>query len=86
MYQLNVSINVSINVLINVLINVSINLSKTEALVLDIIKNNKGINKTQIAKMIDRAEMTVQRAIKKLIDEKLIRRVGSNKTGYWEII
>ena len=28
----------------------------------------------------------VQRAIKKLIDEKLIRRVGSNKTGYWEII
>ena len=82
MYQLNVSINVSINVLINV----SINLSKTEALVLDIIKNNKGINKTQIAKMIDRAEMTVQRAIKKLIDEKLIRRVGSNKTGYWEII
>ena len=74
------------NVSINVLINVSINLSKTEALVLDIIKNYKGINKTQIAKMIDRAEMTVQRAIKKLIDEKLIRRVGSNKTGYWEII
>lgn len=30
--------------------------------------------------------MTVQRAIKKLIDEKLIRRVGSNKNGYWEII
>ena len=74
------------NVSINVPINVSINLSKTEALVLDIIKNNKGINKTQIAKMIDRAEMTVQRAIKKLIDEKLIRRVGSNKNGYWEII
>lgn len=30
--------------------------------------------------------MTVQRAIKKLIDEKLIRRVEPNKTGYWEII
>lgn len=30
--------------------------------------------------------MTVQRAIKKLIDEKLIRRVESNKTGYWKII
>ena len=36
--------------------------------------------------MIERTEMTVQRAIKKLIDEKLIRRVGSNKTSYWEII
>ena len=39
-----------------------------------------------IDKMIERTEMTVQRAIKKLIDEKLIRRVGSNKNGYWEII
>ena len=29
--------------------------------------------------------MTVQRAINKLMDEKLIKRVGSNKTGYWQI-
>lgn len=36
--------------------------------------------------MIERTEMTVQRAIKKLIDEKLIRRVGTKKTSYWEII
>ena len=49
-------------------------------------KNNKDINKAQIAKMIERSEMTVQRAIKKLTDERLIKRVGSNKTGYWEVI
>ena len=78
--------NVSINVLINVLINVSIKLNNTESLILDIIKNNKNINKAQIAKMIERSEMTVQRAVKKLIDERLIKRVGSNKTGYWEVI
>ena len=30
--------------------------------------------------MIKKIEIT------KLIDEKLIRRVGSNKNGYWEII
>ncbi len=51
------------------MINVSINLTKTDGLVLGIMKNNKGINKAQIAKMIDRTEMTVHRAIKKLIDE-----------------
>ena len=33
----------------------------------------------------DKTEMTVQRAINKLMDEKLIKRVGSNKTGYWQI-
>lgn len=74
------------NVSINVPINVSINLTKTEVLILNIIKNNKDINKAQIAKMIDKSEMTVQRAIKKLTDEGLIKRVGSNKTGYWEVI
>ena len=30
--------------------------------------------------------MTIHRAIKKLIELNLIKRVGSNKTGYWEII
>ena len=74
------------NVSINVPINVFINLTNTEEHVLEIIKTNKGVNKAQIAKIIDKTEMTVQRAIKKLIDENLIRRVGSNKTGYWEAV
>lgn len=78
--------NVLINVSINVLINVSINLTDTEKLVLEILKTNKGISKPQIANAINKIEMTVQRAIKKLINEKMIKRVGSNKTGYWEAI
>ncbi len=49
---------------------------------LDIIKNNKGVNKNKIDKMIDKSEMTVQIAIKNLIDKKLIKRVGSNKNGF----
>ncbi len=74
------------NVLINNSIEESTNLSDTESSVLEIIKNNKEINRNQIAKMINKSEMTVQRAIKKLIDEKLIKRIGSNKTGYWEVV
>lgn len=65
--------------------NVPINLNETESLVLEIIRTNNRLNKSQIAKMIDKSEMTVQRAINKLMDEKLIKRVGSNKTGYWQI-
>lgn len=74
------------NVLINEPINVSLNLTDTESLVLEILKANKGVKKAQIAKMIHKTETTVQRAIKKLTNEDLIRRVGSNKTGYWEIV
>ena len=32
----------------------------------------------------DKSEMTVQRAINKLINNNLIERIGSNKTGYWK--
>ncbi len=74
------------NVSINVPINVSINLNETEALVLEIIKTNKGVNKNQIAQMIGKSEMTIQRAMKKLMNENLVKRVGSNKNGYWEAI
>lgn len=72
-------------VLINVSLNVFLNLTDTEKLVLEILKTNKSINKPQIANAINKTEMTVQRAIKKLINEKMIKRVGSNKTGYWEV-
>ena len=50
------------------------------------ISSKKGIKRSEIAQELLKTEMTIHRAIKKLIELKLIRRVGSNKTGYWEII
>ena len=71
----------------DVLINVSesdlINLNDTEVMVFEVIKNHRKVNKSEIAQMIGKSEMTVQRAIKKLIDSDLIERIGSNKNGYW---
>ena len=71
---------------LNVGINVGINLSKTERLVLDCIKQDKAISAEAIAIKIGVTERTVARALKKLREEQIIERIGSNKTGYWEII
>ena len=46
----------------------------------------KGIRRSEIAQELLKTEMTIHRAIKKLIELKLIRRVGSNKKGYWGIV
>jgi len=70
----------------NVPINVSIKLSESEAFVYDMIKNEQGINRSRIAQAMGKTEMTVQRAIKHLIELGLIERVGSNKSGYWKIV
>ena len=74
------------NVSINDSLNVSIKLTETEKLVYKCIEEIYRVNKRDIAKTINKTEMTVQRAIKHLIELNLIKRVGSNKTGYWEII
>ena len=62
-----------------------INLSNVERDVLFLISSKKGINKREMAEELSKTEMTIYRAIKKLLELDLIRRVGSNKTGYWEV-
>ena len=71
---------------INVTKNVTINLSNVERDVYVLINSKKGIKRNEIAQELSKTEMTIYRAIKKLIELNLIKRVGSNKTGYWEII
>jgi predicted HTH transcriptional regulator len=60
-------------------------LSKTALMVLDIIKTQKTITADEIAKAIQKSKPTADRAIKELKDKNLIQRIGSDKSGYWEI-
>ena len=77
--------NVQINVHKNVQINQNKKLTKVENKILQIIIENPNITQVNIAKEIDTTTKTVQRAIAKLKNNEIIKRVGSNKKGYWEI-
>lgn len=72
----------------NVLLNVHIKekLSTQEQLVFNIVLNNSEISKKEIATRISKSEKTVQRIISSLLKKHVIARVGSNKTGHWEVI
>ena len=72
----------------NVHLNVQIKeeLSETEQTVYNLLSLNQGISKAEISERISKSEKTVQRIIADLLRKGLIRRVGSNKSGYWEII
>ena len=54
--------------------------------VLSLIDSKKGIKRSELDQELDKTDMTIHRAIKKLIEFNMIRRVVSNKTGYWEVI
>lgn len=61
-------------------------LNKTELKILYAIKENPRMSQIRIAKITNTGKTTVQNTIAKLKDLSLIKRIGSNKTGYWQII
>ncbi len=71
----------------NVQINVQINTALTEAeqIIFNLIQNNEGISKAEMAIRIGKSEKTVQRLISSLMKKQVIKREGSNKLGCWKI-
>ena len=71
----------------NVQLNVQINteLTEPEQVIFNLIQNNEGISKAEMAIRIGKSEKTVQRIISSLMKKQVIERVGSNKSGSWKV-
>jgi Fic family protein len=80
----NVGINVPANVTINVPINVTINPLADKVQVL--LQSNSKVTIPELAHTLGVTERTIKRAIKFLQDNGRLKRVGSRKTGHWEVI
>jgi predicted HTH transcriptional regulator len=59
--------------------------NKTEQAVLWAIAENPEITADQIAEIISKSSRTVQRYLDALQKKNLVRRIGSKKSGRWEI-
>jgi len=64
--------------------NVVENGASKEGRILSIIKHNRKITASEIARQTGVSERTVQRYIKILQDRRAIKRSGSDKGGHWE--
>ena len=58
----------------------------TDVVVYMLLKEDPTQTRESLAGKTGRTVRTVQRALEKLSDEGKNRRIGSNKTGYWEIL
>ncbi len=61
-------------------------ISDEEFRVLDAFKTNKNAVKDEVVKQTGLSSRTIDRIIKSLKDKGLLKRNGSNKTGYWEVL
>lgn len=60
--------------------------TKNEQLVYEAILSNADITRADLIEMLDISARTIDRAIKSLKEKNAIERVGSDKTGHWQII
>ena len=59
---------------------------KPEILLLKQLKENPRRTKEEFAEILSLSRATITRSLQKLVAEGKIRRLGSNKTGFWEVL
>ncbi len=60
-------------------------LSERERIIVEIIKNNPYLKASEIASMLKVTRQTVNNQMKSLKEKGVIVRIGSDKTGHWEV-
>ena len=61
-------------------------LNNREKIILQMIKNNKYVSQEEMAKKCEVSVETIKRDIKKMQESNIVKRIGSKKTGYWELV
>ena len=61
-------------------------LNSSQIKIIENIKVKASITAAELSTIVGISERHINKNMKKLIDLKIIRRVGSKKTGYWEIV
>lgn len=78
--------NVTLNVTENVTLNPIVKLTTNDYKVLNLLKENPVQTREELATQIGVDKRTVQRCLDKLTSNGYIVRIGSKKTGYWEVL
>ncbi len=63
-----------------------IKLNSTQKNILDLMRLNKYVTQEEMSEKLNKNIRTIERNIKKLQEENVIIRIGSNKDGYWNIV
>jgi ATP-dependent DNA helicase RecG len=70
----------------NVTENVTERKIPSDQIVLNLLKENPMRSREEMAGLMGKTVRTVQRALDKLSDEGRIRRIGTARAGYWEVV
>lgn len=66
-------------------VNIHFELTEIEKEIVNIIKDNQNITIEECSKKINKSIRTTKNIFKSLKEKNILKRIGSNKTGYWEV-
>lgn len=78
--------NAPVNAPVNASVNAPVKLSKTQKKILLIVQENKYATYEELANAIGVDRTTIRRNIATMKKKGVIRRVGGDKNGYWEVL
>ena len=70
----------------SVTVNVTVKLTANQKNILGLVKENPNISQEAIASELGIARETVNRNMKKLQERNVLKRLGADKNGRWEIV
>lgn len=62
------------------------NLTDTDRKIIELIESGKFVTTTKMAEQIGKSRQTIATRIKELQEKGIVKRVGPDNGGYWEII
>ena len=80
-----IPLNATVNAPVNEPVNALVKLNNTQKLIIKLMRENNQITQIELSKEIKVNESTIKRNISKLRNKGMLRRIGSDKNGYWEV-
>lgn len=67
-------------------INVGINLTPAQQRLVELIRRQPRLSVREMAERLELSQRQEERVVASLREKNVIRRIGSNKSGYWEVL
>ena len=80
-----IPLNATVNAPVNEPVNALVKLNNTQKLIIKLMRENNQITQIELSKELKVNESTIKRNISKLRNKGMLRRIGADKNGYWEV-
>jgi ATP-dependent DNA helicase RecG len=60
--------------------------NNTQTKIISLVKLDRHVTQEELSKQLNKSVRTIERNMKTLQEAKMIARIGSNTTGYWEVL